>query len=149
MNVREVGRKAGVPPPPALRVVALQIGDIFHGAAETRGADHRAIGASQASPRNVVPARVLVVAVEQFSDAAGVHTPAHFSSSLGEDLLSGFAFFLQYRSMRKVGQYLDASLGACFNYEIVAPGFQNLGYHQIEPESHLGAGVHGNTEARS
>src|SRR5215831_258281 len=148
MNVREVGGKAGVPPPPALRVLAFQIGDIFHGAAETGRADHRAIGARQASPGYVIPARVLVIAVEQFFDAGRFHSPAHLSGSIGEDAFSRLAFLFPCRAMRKLSQYPETGLGPGFNHEVVAPGFEDLRQSHVKPGSRPGPSVHGHTEAR-
>src|SRR5208283_3164241 len=72
VDVREPQRETRIPAPPALGVIASNIGDVFDGGAEARGAHHRAIRTCQASACNFVPPRMLEIPVEQFLDAGGV-----------------------------------------------------------------------------
>src|SRR5262245_7168358 len=56
VDVGMIGSEAGIPAAPAFGMIAGEIRYIFDGAAETCGTDHRAVGAGQATSRDVFPA---------------------------------------------------------------------------------------------
>src|SRR4030042_678222 len=93
VDVREIHGETRVQLAPAFGVLARQVCDIFHGRAEAGGTDHRAVAAGQAALGDVVPARVLIVAVEQLFDALRVYGAAHLAGSLGDDAY-GLRLFL-------------------------------------------------------
>src|SRR3989337_260923 len=82
VDIREFQREAGAPAAPSPRMVAGEIGQVVHGGAEAGRADHGAVTAGQAPRGDLLPARVLPVAVEEFLDIAGVQTPPHLRRSL-------------------------------------------------------------------
>ena len=89
MDVGEVQREAGIPTPPALGVIAVKVGHIFDGRAETGGTDHRAIGTAQAAGRHVIPPRMLLIALQKLLDAEGIHCPAHLPPGPRDGLACG------------------------------------------------------------
>src|SRR5215475_3355929 len=72
VNVGEIHREARIPPAPSLGMFARQIRHVFHSRAETGRADHRTVGAGQTARGDIVPAWMLVVAIEQSFNVIGV-----------------------------------------------------------------------------
>jgi hypothetical protein len=68
VDIRVVHGETGVQLSPPLYVLRRQVGDIFHCRAEAGGTDQSAVAAGKAALRDILPARVLVVAVEQLFD---------------------------------------------------------------------------------
>src|SRR5262249_6802996 len=65
-------REAGVPAAPPRGLFPGEVGGVLNRGAEAGGTDQGAVGAGQAAPGDVVPARVLEVAVEKLFDPSSV-----------------------------------------------------------------------------
>src|ERR1035437_5645177 len=76
VDIGKTLREARIQTAPALGMFASNIGYVFDRGAETRGADHGAVGAGQAAGGNVVPAWMLEILVEQIFDALSVDASA-------------------------------------------------------------------------
>src|SRR6516164_1116376 len=147
VDIREIHREAGVPFPPPLGMLTLEVGRILHGAAEAGGAHHRAVGAGQTAPGDVVPARMIVVAIEQILDAGGVHRPAHLARRTGHRLLRRYQIFRSRLPARHLYQDLGAAFRPDLDQKLVAAAFQGFGQRQVEPERGLGPRLHRHAEA--
>src|SRR5215471_2193624 len=89
VDVGKVHGEARIPFLPPLRSLTRQIGHILDRGAETRRANHGAVGAGKASCRYVVPAWMLVVAVKQPLDVGRIHASAHLGRGTGHHTLGG------------------------------------------------------------
>ena len=119
VNVGEILRETGVPFAPALGVRAGHIANILHGRAEAGRTDHGAIGASEATLGDVVPAGMIEVGVEQVSNAGRVHAALDLG---GGALYRGFCFLtdcLRCCGWRQLRQYLSACVAACLDYKFM------------------------------
>ena len=124
MNVGEILRETGVPFAPALGVRAGHITDILHGRAETGRTDHGAIGTSETTLRDVVPAGMIEVRVEQVPNAGRVHA----ALNLGSGALHRRFCLLTDRLERprmasgsdaKFRQHLSARVAACLDNKLM------------------------------
>ena len=77
VDVREVAREAGRPFPHPLTRVAVRRLRLDIITAEAGRAGQRAVAAAQAACGDVVPARVLEIALQQLGQPVGVHGAAH------------------------------------------------------------------------
>src|ERR1019366_3261765 len=89
VNIGEILGETGVPFAPALGVRAGDIANILHGGAEAGRTDHGAVGASEATLGDVVPAGMIEVGVEQVPNAGRVHAALNLG---GGALDRGFRF---------------------------------------------------------
>src|SRR3954454_3365736 len=80
VGVRVVDGEAGVPALMAVDAPAREVGRVLDGRAEAGGANHRAVAAGEAPLCDVVPARVLVVAVQELLEAVRVELAAHLGA---------------------------------------------------------------------
>ena len=100
-DVGKIHVKARVPLAPSLSMLAGEIRNILDRRTEAGRADHRAIGTSQTTGRDVIPSRMLVIAVEQFFDVSGVHDAPHLLGGTLHDLLSGFLILRSRKSQQR------------------------------------------------
>jgi hypothetical protein len=77
MHPRKIHCEAGIPGPPALGMIARNIGNILNRRAETGGTNHRTICASQTTFRNLIPARVFEIVQKQLWQAIRIQFPTH------------------------------------------------------------------------
>ena len=96
MNVAVVERETGVPPSPAFRVIASQIGMIFHVRAEAGWADQGAVCAIQTARGDLVPTFMVEAAGQQISGSRRIHfsflrAGRGFHDGLGMRLVFGTA----------------------------------------------------------
>jgi len=73
VDIGKTQREARIPATPVLGMVPGHVAHVFHGRAEAGGTNHRAIGARQAAPGDLVPVRVLKVVVEELFDSCGIN----------------------------------------------------------------------------
>src|SRR5208283_196898 len=145
VNVGKTLGKAGIPLPPAFRVVAGHIAGVFHRGAEASGTNHGAIGASQAAGSDVVPARMVEILMQQLLDP-GVVDAANLLA--GGFLHAGFRFLqvrVRDRGSLHFVQYLGAALASRPHQEAMAFRPQQFGQHQV----HGRLGVAGNSRPSS
>src|SRR5450631_742700 len=143
VNVREILRETGVPFAPALGMRAGDIADIVHDGAEAGRTDHSAVGASEATLGDVVPAGMIEVGVEQVSNAGGVHTPLNLR---GGALDCGFRFLTHRFGCHGWGQFrqhLSARVATGLDYKFMLARPNQFRQSQIEGPSRARSGAHG------
>src|SRR5579872_5269142 len=101
MDVREIHGEAGVPLPPAFRLIPGKVGHLFNRGAEASRADHRAVGTREASRGHILPSRMVVIAVEEFFDVSDVHSSSHGLSRANNDLVALGYFIAPGRLVRQ------------------------------------------------
>src|SRR5674476_1578631 len=102
----------------ALDVLAGEIGDVLDGRAEARRTDHRAVAARQTALGDVVPARVLVVAVEQLADVGDVDLATHLRGRARMCARRRLALVVLGTRMAKITEHVGATLAADLEHEV-------------------------------
>ena len=125
--------------------------DVLDRRAEAGRADHRAVAAGQAAIGDVVPARVLEVAVEQLADAGDVQLAAHLRRgarvrALGRRLARPVA--RRRASAARRARSRPRSLPDLGD-EVVAAVLEHLGEREVEAAVGGRAGAHRDAEARA
>src|ERR1039457_7175811 len=106
VDIRVLHGETGVPLLDALGGRARQIGVVFHSGAEARGTYERAVGAVEAACGDVLPARMLVIGVQELLDSGGVHGAAHVGGGAGDHVSGGGVLGLFRRRQGKLAQNL-------------------------------------------
>src|SRR5450755_162881 len=148
VNVRVVDREAGIPALVTFDVLALEIGDVLHRRAEARRADHRAVAAGQAALGDLVPTRVLEVAVQQPLDIRRVELATHLRGGPCMHHLRRITINVHGRAMRHLLDHVGSALGPDLNHEVVHRPVEDLGERQIKAALGYRSGVHRDAEAR-
>lgn len=108
-------------------MLTRQISDVLNGGAEACRAHHRAVAARQTTPGDLVPARVLVIAVEQVLDVGHVELAAHLRGSARVNGGGGGALTVARPGVRHVRQHFRAAVGPDLDHEVVPRPVEHLG----------------------
>src|ERR1019366_1126800 len=147
MHVAMIEREARVPALHPFRVLAIEIRDVLDGGAEARRAYERAVRASEAPIRDVVPPRVVEVAVEEFLDSRRVERSAHLRRRVLNDTLGGLEIRLLRFAVGDARQDGGAFRARDLHEEAVVFPVEQLGQSKVETAGGFGPGAHGDAEA--
>ncbi len=103
--------------------------------------------AGQAALRHLVPARVLVAAVEQVLQAVGVERAAHPARRPGGDRTGGLEVGRLRGAMGHRLRHFRPALGAHLDHELVPAVADHLGQREVEARARLRPGPHRRAEA--
>ncbi len=148
MDVRVVDREARVPALDAHDLLAGQVGHVLDRRAEAGRADHRAVPACQAARRDVIPARVLEVALEEVADVGRVHLAAHLCDRVRVRRVRRLELGACGRRARHVAQDVLAALTPGLRDEVVLRAVEHLGERDVEARLRPRTGAHRAAEAR-
>src|SRR5215470_16697236 len=148
VDVGMVCREAGIPASPTFRMVVCQIRNLFDGAAEASGTNHRAIRARQTARGNIIPTRMFHIPVKQFLDARGIHRSPHLMNRAINHTPPGVAIVFGCRPERKFVGYFFSTRTSSFNQEFMPAAFQNLCQGKIVAAASHRSRLHRNAETR-
>ena len=140
---REAGAEAAVPAALADRLGARQVGPAGHVDAEAGGAGQGAVAARDAAFGDLGPARRVELRHEPVAEARRLDRVPDRGADAGDRLDGGDRLVESGRADRQPGQQLRAGRRAGLHDE--AGG--DLGEGEVVAAPHLGAGLHGRTEA--
>ena len=131
----------------ALDVLALQVGHVLDRRAEARRADHCAVAAREAAVGDILPAGVLIVAVQQRLDVGRVELAPHLRGGARMHLVGPCAVEVERLAMRHLRQDLRAALRPDLDGEIVLTVIQDLRQREVEAQLGDRPGVNRDAEA--
>ncbi len=146
VDVRKTQGETRIPTTPTLGVIPGYVTDVFYRGAEACGADHGAVGASQAALTDVIPAGMLKVLVEKIFDPVGVDAPRLLVRSFanpGFHLLNILFADWRYFHLR---QYLGPAVAAGLHKKAVSLFSVQFCEGQIESPGNARPGSHRRAE---
>src|SRR3990172_2248793 len=116
-------------------MITRQVCGILYGAAKAGWTHHCAVGATQASIRNILPARISRITVEKAFDLGCVHCPPHLSDGPRHGPLNNFLLFITCRFMRDVLKDFRAASRTDFDDKVMLPVLKYLRQSEVKPGS--------------